>query len=168
CSGDLYGREVLSRYYRGQPGVIVDFVLELLTLGGRLPHFERISAALRFGSRKERGDALETIEQGVSRDVFRVLLPLVDGRSIEERLQFFHSRSPPDPIAPAEIVRAALESSSAVESAAAAQALWEASDPDAVSLLRARLRKPASDFGFWILDLGLPTVRDTILSLLAE
>src|SRR5262249_7897445 len=112
CSGESRGRLVLSRYYRGQPAVIVDFVLALLTLGGRLPHFERISAALRFGSRKERGDALETIEQGVSRDIFRLLLPLVDGRSIEEQLQFFQSRFRPDPIAPAEIVRAALESSS--------------------------------------------------------
>src|SRR5262249_20498536 len=68
CSGEPCGRVVLSRYYRGQPAVIVDFVLELLTLGGRLPHFERISAALRFGSRKERGDAFETIEQGVCRE----------------------------------------------------------------------------------------------------
>jgi hypothetical protein len=136
-------------------------VLELLTLGGRLPHFEQISAALRFGSRKERADALETIEQGASRETFRLLLPLVDGRGIEERLRFYQSRFKPAPMAAREVLRAALDSAAAVESAAAAQALRETDDPEAVALLRARLRGNAG-------DRESATVRDTLVSLLAE
>jgi hypothetical protein len=159
------GLLVLSRYYRSQAGLVVDFVLELLTLGGRLPQFEQISAALRFGSRKERADALETIEQGAGRSLFRLLLPLIDGRAIEEQLRSYEARFRPEPVTPRQIVRAALESVSAVESAAAAQALWEAGDLDATSLLRARLK---SNIGFWISDFGLSAVRETILSLLTR
>jgi hypothetical protein len=161
CGEFRAGSTVLSRFYRAQPGVIVDFVLELLTLGGRLPHFEQMSAALRFGRRKERADALETIEQGASRETFRLLLPLVDGRGIEEQLRVYQSRFRLAPIAAREVLRAALDSAAAVESAAAAQALHETDDPEAVALLRARLRNNEG-------DRESTTVRDTLVSLLAE
>lgn len=150
------GLRVLSRVYADQPPAIVDFVLELLTLGGRLPDFELIVASLRSGSRKDRANAIETIEQGVEREIFRLLLPLVDGRPLEGQLAFHRSRGAEAAPSLGEILRRGLGSPSPLESAAAAQALCEEGKDAAAGALRERMREAAA-----------PVVRETILSLLS-
>lgn len=151
------GVAVLSRFYHDQQSVIVDFVLELLTLGGRLPDFELISASLRSDNRKERGNAIEAIEQGVSRPVFKLLLPLVDGRSVEERLAFRQAQIGAATPTTEGIIAAALESASPLESTAGAQAVWDAGAADAAELLRTRMR-----------TVEAPLFRETVLALLAR
>jgi len=79
----------LSRFYKDIHTYLIDFILELLALSGKLPNFELIAASLRSDNVKARGNAIETIEQGCSRKVFIQLLPLVDSRPIEDKIQFY-------------------------------------------------------------------------------
>jgi hypothetical protein len=155
-----HGLLVLSRFYGDLKVTIVDFVLELLTLGGRLPDFELMSASLRSGNRRERANALETIEQGTSREVFRMLLPLVAGETATQGREA--KRAFPRPCAElprpclGDLLREAVQSRYPLESAAAAQALWESEGAGTAEVLRARLRQAAS-----------PLFRETFLSLLS-
>lgn len=75
---------VLEKFYSDSSQNTLNFILEVLTIAGRLPDFELISSALNSPSRRSRGNAIETLEQGVSRPVFKLLLPFYDGRSEEE------------------------------------------------------------------------------------
>ncbi|MEM8995459.1 MAG: MFS transporter [Acidobacteriota bacterium] len=70
---------VLRRIYRDAPRAPLDFILELLSIGGRLPDFELLASSLRSPNPKLRADALETLEQGLERRLFLRLLPLLDG-----------------------------------------------------------------------------------------
>jgi hypothetical protein len=83
------GTAVLRRYYEDAYRSVLDFVLELLTIGGRLPNFELIGSSLRSGNQKARRNAIETLEQGVSRPVFKLLLPLVDSRGMDDRISCY-------------------------------------------------------------------------------
>jgi HEAT repeat protein len=148
------GLSVLSHFYADLRALIVDFILEILTIGGRLPDFELVSSSLRSRNAKERGNAIETIEQGVPRRVFRHLLPLIDGRSVEGMVAHYRANFPVAEIDVDGILEQALDSSFPIESAAAAQGLWERRLPRAADRLRARLTA------------SCPAIlRDTILSL---
>jgi hypothetical protein len=139
------GYIVLSRFYKDTESVIVDFILELLTLGGRLPNFELISSSLRSTSSKDRGNAIETIEQAVSREIFRLLLPLVDARGLAEKVAFYKTRMKgPDRTAD-EIVEAALDSNFPLECCAAVQVLWETAPDRAAERLRKRMHESQFD-----------------------
>lgn len=148
------GVAVLSHYYADLRTLIVDFILEILTIGGRLPDFELVSSSLRSRNAKERGNAIETIEQGVPRRVFRQLLPLIDGRSVDAMVDFYRANFTVEEIDVDGILDRALNSSFPIESAAAAQGVWERGLPGAGDRLRARLTA------------SVPTIlRDTIVSL---
>lgn len=72
--------ELLARLHQERIAGSVDFALELLALGGRLPDFDLLIVSLHSANTKVRGNAIETIENGVSHDVFRLLSPLINGR----------------------------------------------------------------------------------------
>ena len=148
------GTIVLARVYGDLQHRIIDFILEILTIGGRLPDFEMLSAGLRSPNPKERGNAIETIEQGVPRALFRELLPLLapgQGGGPERS-----GAGSVDAVAdPGEILATALDSPFALEAAAAAQALWERDGDAAVRPLRDRLTGSAPSL-----------LRDTIVALL--
>lgn len=152
------GSVVLGRYYRDMQAIVVDFVLELLSVGGRLPNFELISASLRSDNRRDRGNAIETIEQGVDRQIFKKLYPLIDdSRGSDIGARTFRLREGLGLLTPLEIAVRATESPAALEAAAGAQALCDADRRSAPEKLRALLRTSTASL-----------VRDTIVSLLAE
>jgi ATP/ADP translocase len=152
------GVVVLSRYYRDMQSIVVDFVLELLSVGGRLPDFELISASLRSDNRRDRANAIETIEQGVDRAIFKVLLPLVDTtKSADEMAKFIRANVGSANPTPSEIARRAIASSSPLEAAAGAQLIADLNEGDAKETLRQLLRNSAS-----------PLMRDTVVSLVLD
>ncbi|MES2465264.1 MAG: Npt1/Npt2 family nucleotide transporter [Armatimonadota bacterium] len=172
------GIGLLRRFYLDQRRVGIDFVLEVLTLEGQLPDFELISASLFSSARKVRGNAIETIEQGTSRAAFRLLLPLIDGRSATQCLEWYHSYLRPpgtDEIATdaadqrlQETLNASLESGTALECAAAAQALWHRQGPEAMLRLRRRLHNRDSAFNETNSAAIPPLLRSLVLTLLAR
>ncbi len=131
------GMETLKRYYLDVRRDVVDVVLEILAVGGRLPNFELLSASLASDSRKERADAIETIEQGLSRDVFRALLPLIDQRSATEQAAYYERHYAPEPLSLTQVLTSALQGTW-LERLIAAQALCD-TGPDGTRVLRERL-----------------------------
>jgi len=81
------GQVVLAHIYRDFPILAVEVVLETLSITGRLAGPEATLAALRSGTPKERSYAIETVEQSCDRSVFNLLLPLIDGRSLEAQIE---------------------------------------------------------------------------------
>lgn len=88
-AGEHSSLKVLAAFYGDFRSKIIQFILELLTLGGRLPDYEMLHSALSSNNPKSRGNAIEVVEQGTDRDVFRLLLPLVDRRPEKEAIRFF-------------------------------------------------------------------------------
>ncbi len=80
---------VLRRFCRDVQAEIVELVLELLTISGRLPDFELMTASLRSGDSRDRANAIEAIEQACPRRVYRRLLPLLDAASPADALDTF-------------------------------------------------------------------------------
>jgi Na+/melibiose symporter-like transporter len=80
---------LLSKYYKDNQQVILDFILENLTVGGEMESFELIKTSLRSSNSKVRGNAIETIEQSTKKSIFRLLLPLLDGRSASDVMSFY-------------------------------------------------------------------------------
>jgi hypothetical protein len=101
------------------------------------PNVELLSASLGSENRKERGDAIETIEQGVTREVFRALLPLVDRRAPMAQTAWCEQYYAPQVLTPMQVLDAALSGTS-LERLIAAQALCDAG-LEGTRLLRARL-----------------------------
>jgi HEAT repeat protein len=155
--GETVGFSVLAKDYKATYTRIIEFVLELLSIGGRLPDFELISSSLRSNNLKVRANAIETIEQGISRDIFKSLLPLIDSRSIEEIIRFFRSNFPIEEITSQEITQTALDSEFPLECSAAAQILWETSPSDVYEKLRKKLMENKT-----------PLFQETVLSLLSS
>lgn len=71
---------LLARLQRQLIGKGTDFVIELLALGGRLPDFDLLIVSLHSKNPKVRGNAIETIENGVDRATFHLLKGLLDDR----------------------------------------------------------------------------------------
>lgn len=81
--------EVLGRFLKDKHAATVNFVLEMLTISGRLPDFEMMASSLRSANPKNRANAIETIEQGCTRRVFGLFLPLIDDRPWEDAAEFY-------------------------------------------------------------------------------
>jgi len=136
-----HGLNVLLRFYQDMQDVAVEFVLEVMTVSGRLPSYELLSASLRSPNPKERANAVETIEQGCPPEVFRALLPLIAGRDAADRLRAARARFALKPPALDALIKDALQSAAPLECAAALQSMVE-SDRNArhaTSLLREKL-----------------------------
>jgi HEAT repeat protein len=131
------GMDTLRQYYLDVRRDVVDFVLQVLAVAGRLPDVELLSASLASENRKERGDAIETIEQGVNRDLFQKLLPLIDQRPPAAQAAWYQQSFAPGVLTPMQVLDAALQGTW-LERLIAAQALCDAG-PEGVARLRARL-----------------------------
>ncbi|NNE92411.1 MAG: cyclic nucleotide-binding domain-containing protein [Verrucomicrobiales bacterium] len=149
------GVEVLRRLYLDARGRVVDFVLELLSIAGRLPDFELISASLRSSNLKERGNAIETIEQQISIELFQSLLPLIDDRPLEETVEYYVERYEPEELSGREIVLEAFYSHFPVGSAVGAAALWDLEGESCIPKFRERIGQ-----------LDSPEFRSVVLSLI--
>ncbi len=149
------GIRILRRFYRDTQDRTVDFILEVLHIAGRLPSFEMLSSSLRSDLPKERANALETVEQGVPRYLFKRLRSLlVDPGAASEA-----GASEGLTVGPSveEILDAALQSPFASEAAAAADASWVTENPEILAKLRSRLA-----------DLRGEIYRETVVTLAAE
>jgi hypothetical protein len=131
------GMETLKQYYLDVRRDEVDFVLAILAVAGRLPNVELLAASLASDNRKERGDAIETIEQGLTRSVFRELLPLIDHRSPAEQTAFYVRHHAPESLSLMHLLHDALQGTW-LECLIAAQALCD-SGPEGTRLLRDQL-----------------------------
>lgn len=134
-----HGLPLLLRLYQDMQEVIVDFVLEMMTISGRLPSFELLSASLRSPNPKERANTVETIEQGCTADLFNQLMPLIGSRDERDKLRIARSRHQLTPPPLNELLDQALESSLPIECSSALQSVWEAGGPDAAEALRNKL-----------------------------
>ena len=72
---------LLARAIRERISASVDFVLELLALGGALPDFDLLIVSLHSANAKVRGNAIEAIATGVDNATWRRLEPLIHGRT---------------------------------------------------------------------------------------
>ncbi len=107
--------KLLSRFYRDIQSIILEFILELLTIGGRLPDFEMIKTAINSTNSNSRANAIETIEQSTDRKIFTLLRPLIDGRDIEGIMSFYKSKFPIKDIKIEDILNIALNSNNPLE-----------------------------------------------------
>lgn len=134
---------LLARLQRQLIGKGTDFVIELLALGGRLPDFDLLIVTLHSKNPKVRGNAIETIENGVDHATFLLLKGLLDERAagspaggarllamLEERL------ASPDPL---ELVTAAQSIRDLVPAEELGPRLRRALRPDLYLLERADL-----------------------------
>ncbi|MCB1170996.1 MAG: MFS transporter [Leptospiraceae bacterium] len=116
---------LLGQFYKDMQQITLEFVLELLALAGRIPDYEQIAASLRSANPRTRGDSIETLEQSVPRGVFRMLLPLVDSRPLQEKIAFYHANFSGTRDSAQAILEKALKSKNDLEKALASQALYE-------------------------------------------
>ncbi|HEY9091928.1 MFS transporter [Parasphingorhabdus sp.] len=76
---------LLAQAIEERIGASVDFVLELLALGGRLPNFDLLIVSLHSANQKVRGNAIETIESGLNHSTFKMLKPLIEREDKESQ-----------------------------------------------------------------------------------
>lgn len=107
---------LLAEAYRQRIAASVDFTLELLALGGRLPDFDLLIVSLHSANPKVRGNAIETIASGVDHATWKRLEPLVRGRRTTEAA----ARDESELVA---LLGEAVASGQGFEAVAAAQAL---------------------------------------------
>lgn len=108
---------LLARAQRERVGASVDFALELLALGGQLPNFDLLIVSLHSANAKVRGNAIETIENGVDNATFRLLEPLLRQREADS------AAVPVGDLLP--LLNDALATGQEIEAAAALHALHE-------------------------------------------
>ncbi|TAJ73445.1 MAG: MFS transporter [Phenylobacterium sp.] len=137
---------LLADAYRQRIGESVDFTLELLALGGRLPDFDLLIVSLHSANPKVRGNAVEAIASGVGHATWERLDPLVNRRAAGEA-------AAGDLV---DLLKAAVESGHGFEAAAAAQALRDLLPP--AELAAALRRGLTSDMA--------PIFRDSFTNLL--
>ena len=110
--------------------------------------------ALNGGPSRERGFAVETVEQGAGRVLERLLAPWIADWSAEQQLDFARDHGLLMPMTERDALDRALASAFPLEAAAAGQAFWERGEPQR---LAAKLR-----------DLSHPILADTLRILTAR
>jgi len=115
---------LLSTFYKDIHKNTVEFILELLTIGGRLADFEMIKTSLNSDNAKSRGNAIETIEQSTDKKIFSMLLPLIDQRSINDSMEFYESSFNADKLTIDDIIKNALLSNNALEQSIALEVVY--------------------------------------------
>ncbi|SLJ86942.1 ATP/ADP translocase [Novosphingobium mathurense] len=83
---DVHGRThrsiaLLARAQRERAEAAIDFVLELLAVGGLLPNFDLLIVSLHSANPKVRGNAVEAIESSIDRQYLCRLGPLLHGET---------------------------------------------------------------------------------------
>jgi len=119
---------LLSTFYRDIQKDTVEFILELLTIGGRLADFEMIKTSIQSDNAKSRGNAIETIEQSTDKKIFSMLLPLIDKRSIKESMEFYASKFNVSTLNREDIIADALESNNHLEQCIALEVIYHTTE----------------------------------------
>jgi hypothetical protein len=146
------GCAVLTRYYRDAAAQGLEFVLELLSLSGRLPDFDLIRASLSFANARDRANAVETIQQSCSRQLFERIARLIDATVAVAGLDVVHQHGGQRSLA--ELLRAAALSNVALEAASGLVAHHELELAGSADLLRERLEQAGdSSRSDWLLEL---------------
>lgn len=120
------GFGALALVYSDLPRLMLELVLELLSVIGRLSSYDSIVAALRGDGGRERGFALESIEQACGRDLFSRLLPFLDDRPDAEIIAEGRRLGAPMEVSIEQIVAKSRRSAFPLEASAALQAAVEA------------------------------------------
>lgn len=140
---------LLAEAYRQRIAESVDFSLELLALGGRLPDFDLLVVSLHSANPKVRGNAIEAIAAGVDHATWKRLEPLVRGRKTA-------GPAAQDEGELVALLGEAVAGGHGFEAAAAAQALAGHVPPERLAAHLRGALKPGS----------APTVRDSFAVLL--
>ena len=143
--------------YRLLPRLTLEMVLEILSVTGRLPSYDSIVTALRSGSARDRGYAMENIEQGAGRKLFARIEPLLDDRPVAEVVRAGRLFGFDEPTDVAFAIDRSIRVRFPLEAGAALQALHETRpDAAAVAALEILRQNPA------------PLLRETALTLLGR
>jgi hypothetical protein len=122
-AGGEPGHALLVRRCREFSSAMIELILETLAVAGRLPNFEALVVALRGGQSKDRGYAIETVEQACSRPTFALLLPLLDGRPIAAQVAWARAQGIVAEVDEHQVLVETLATGYPLACAAAAQAL---------------------------------------------
>jgi len=137
--------ELICAFYKDIHKSVLEFILEILTIGGRLPDFEMIKTAINSNNAKSRANAIETIEQSTDNNIFALLLPLLDERSIKDRIDFYHAKFDVQKIDTGSILQEALASNNSLEQNIALEVVYHTNE-DYKDIFRQTLAKnPAKD-----------------------
>ncbi|MBL8245631.1 MAG: HEAT repeat domain-containing protein [Rhodanobacteraceae bacterium] len=154
---DGVGQTVLTRFYRDAAAEGLEFVLEVLSLTGRLPDFDLIRASLAFANARDRANAIETIQQSCSRTIFHRICELIEATVPGSGLQAALA----DTLTLEAVLRRAASSNIALEASAGLIAFRERNLPGGFELLRARLdQSEPGRINEWLIAL-LPRFVDT-------
>lgn len=134
------GHAVLVRHYRDAVAEGLVFVLELLSLIGKLPDFEMIRAMLSFANARDRANAIETIEQSCSRALFARIQRLIQSTVHDSGLVATQSQSR---LSADALLRQAADSEVPLEVTAGILALHESGAADGADLVKRRLERRA-------------------------
>lgn len=137
------GHAILSRYYRDAAAEGLVFVLELLSLVGKLPDFELIRAMLSFANSRERANAIETIEQSCSRALFARIQRLIES-SVTGSGLLGGGAAGPSALDAEQVLRRATESEVPLEVTAGILALDESGVVQGPLLVKQRLEQRAN------------------------
>jgi len=155
--GSGVGETVLIRYYRDAASEGLEFVLEVLSLTGRLPDFDLIRASLAFANPRDRANAIETIQQSCTRVLFQRICELIEATVPSSGLQQSISTA----MSVEQVLKQATDSSIALEASAGFVAFRERGLPDGFELLRARVdRSDPGQINEWLIAL-LPRFVET-------
>jgi len=155
------GQTVLTRYYRDAAAEGLEFVLELLSLTGRLSDFDLIRASLSFANARDRANAIETIQQSCSRVLFQRICELIEATVPSSGLTV----APTDALPVEVVLRRAALSDIALEASAGLIAFGERGLEGGLDLLRARLdRAEIGRVNEWLIAL-MPRFVDTKVDL---
>ncbi|CAA6806399.1 MAG: Unknown protein [uncultured Sulfurovum sp.] len=80
---------LLSKYFQDKHQIVLEFILEILSIGGNLPSVELMKTSIRSLNQKVKANAIEIIEQSTEQAIFKMLLPLLDKRDINEVIYFY-------------------------------------------------------------------------------
>lgn len=138
---------LLAHAYRQRIAESVDFTLELLALGGRLPDFDLLIVSLHSANPKVRGNAIEAVAAGVDHATWRKLEPLITRHGVAAGGADGNLLS---------LLKTAVDTAHGFEAAAAAQAL--------------RDLVPAAELAGYLrggIEPGMPAIfRDSFMTLL--
>lgn len=167
----LNSLKLLSLFYRDINKSSVEFILELLTITGRLADFEMIKTAINSTNSKNRANAIETIEQNADKKIFSLLLPLIDGRDRKESIKFYYSNFTVEDINTKSIIKYALQSSNTFERHIAIEVIYY-TDHDYRKIFRDIMLKTSSNALkntiFLLLDKRAKETKIYLLSLLIK
>lgn len=153
---------LLAHAYRQRIAESVDFTLELLALGGRLPDFDLLIVSLHSANPKVRGNAIEAVAAGVDHATWKKLEPLITRRDVAAGGAGGDLMS---------LLKTAVDTAHGFEAAAAAQALRDLVPPaELAGCLRGGIEPgmPAIFRDSFTTLLGLdPDDRPTVVDLVA-